>query len=47
MKDLFEDFTTAVYETINYLNTLILILLYPREWEISKKIVQNRIDDID
>ena len=47
MKELFEDFATAVHETINFLNALILILFYPREWEISKKIVQNRIDDID
>ena len=44
MKELFEDFTTAFYETVNDFKTLILIFLNPREWEISKKIVHNRID---
>lgn len=47
LKELFEDFATAVYETVNLLNALTLIPFYHREWEISKKIVQNRLDEID
>lgn len=43
MKEFFEDFATAIHE----LKILILIIFNPREWEISKKIVTNRIDDID